>query len=167
MRSLLSQVRRRALGAALLPCALFAVACGGGNKETLEKRVANLQEELTRVQNTNDRLAERVQALEIVGMRAPKAAPEAAPEAAPAAEPGSERVARPTLKVVKLAPGATAPAGEPEAETPAAEDEKGPRPVIKDHGVRAPAWAKPPAPRATGAPMGQNAGARRPAPQGT
>lgn len=163
MRSLLSQVRRRALGVALLPCALFAVACGGGNKETLEKRVASLQEELTRVQNTNDRLAERVQALEIVGMRAAKAAP----EAAPAAEPVEERVARPTLKVVKLAPGAAAPAGEQEAETPVAEEEKGPRPVIKDHGARAPAWVRPPAPRATGAPMGQNAGASRPAPQGT
>lgn len=129
----------------------------------MEKRVANLQEELTRVQNTNDRLAERVQALEIVGMRSARAAP----EAAPTAEPEEARVARPTLKVVKLAPGAASPAGEPEAETPAPAEEKGPRPVIKDHGAKPPAWAKPPAPRATGAPMGQNAGAPRPAPQGT
>lgn len=129
----------------------------------MEKRVANLQEELTRLQNTNDRLAERVQALEIVGMRGQKGAA----EAAPAAEP-EERVAPPALKVVKLAPsGATAPAAEPEAEEPApAAEEKGPRPVIKDYGVKAPAGFKP-VPRAAGAPLGQNAGAPRPAPQGT
>jgi hypothetical protein len=149
---------------AVVPYALFAAGCGGGNREALEKRIAGLQEEVTRVQNTNDRLAERVQALEIVGMRAPKAA---AAEAAPAAEPEETRVARPTLKVVKLTPGATAPTAEPAAEEPTAAEEKGPRPVIKDYGVRAPAWAKPPVPRATGAPMGQNAGAPRPAPQGT
>jgi len=169
MRSLSSQARRRALFAALFPCALFAAACGGGNREALEKRVANLQEELTRVQNVNDRLAERVQALEISGMRGTKAAPEpaaAAPNAPESATP-EDRIARPNLKVVKLAPGAAAAPVEPEPEEPVPVEEKGPRPVIKDHGARpAPAWQKP-APRAGTPPVSQNAGASRPAPKGT
>lgn len=162
MRSLHTHFRL-GLGAVLVPCAFLAVGCGGGNREALEKRVAGMQDELTRLQNTNDRLAERVQALEIVGMRASK--PAAAAE--PAAEP-EERVARPNLKVVKLAPGnaTAAPEPEPAAEEPAPAEEKGPRPVIKDYGARPPAVVRP-LPRAPGAPLGQNAGAPRPAPQGT
>jgi hypothetical protein len=165
MRSLLPKVRRLAFGAALVPCALLSVACGGANRDAMEKRVANLQDELTRLQNTNDRLAERVQALEIVGMRTPRA-----PEPAAAAEPEETRVARPVLKVVKLAPGAGgAPvaAAEPEAEPgPAPAEEPGPRPVIKDHGAKGPpAWKA--APRAGTTPLRQTGGPARPAPKGT
>ncbi len=149
----------------LFACAAFAAGCGGANRDAMEKRVANLQDEVTRLQNTNDRLGERVQALEITSMhpRAPTAA------AAPAAEAEESRVARPALKVVKLGPGQSAPSAEPvaEPEPEPAEEESGPRPVIKDHGARTPAWMKKPTPRAGTAPMGQNAGARRSAPQGT
>lgn len=153
----------------LVACAALSAACGGGNRETLEKKMSGLQDEVTRLQNTNDRLAERVQALEITSMRAgPAGAGAGASAAAPAQE--ESRVARPTLKVVKVGPGTTAPAAEAEVE-PEPADDSGPRPVIKDHGgpagARAPAWAKPQAPRAGSPPMGQNAGARRPAPQGT
>lgn len=156
----------------LVACAAFSAGCGGGNRETLEKKMSGLQDEVTRLQNTNDRLAERVQALEITSMRG---APQAAAAAAAAPVPEESRVARPNLKVVKMGPGTAAPAAEPEPEPEPAEDD-GPRPVIKDHGtppaggakwVRPAAWGKPQAPRAGGPPMGQNAGARRPTPQGT
>ncbi|MBK7585988.1 MAG: hypothetical protein IPI67_38105 [Myxococcales bacterium] len=166
MRSLLSLARRSALGLVVVPCALFAVACGGSNRDALEKRVATMQEELTRVQNTNDRLAERMQALEIIGMRGQRTA-EAPSQPA---EPEETRVARPTLKVVKLGPGAAAAPAEPEAEEAPAAEEKGPRPVLKEYGAK-PGAAKPfgwrPAGRAIGAPMGQNKPGKPAAPQGT
>lgn len=145
--------------------AAIAAGCGGSNRDAMEKRVANLQDEITRLQNTNDRLGERVQALEITSMR-PRAP---AADAAAAAESEESRVARPALKVVKLGPGqpapGAAPAAEPEPEP--VEEETGPRPVIKDHGAKTPAWMKPAKPRAGAAPVGQNAGARGKAPQGT
>ncbi len=64
------QSRHRAWGTLVaLPLALFAVACGGG-RDNLEKRLSSLQEDVTRLQNTNDRLSERLQAIEIQRMQA-------------------------------------------------------------------------------------------------
>ncbi len=161
MRSLLD-TQFRALGPALLPLVLLATACGGSNREALEKKVANLTDEVTRVQNANDRLAERLQALEIAGMQGRTAAPQA-PAAVEATE---ERVARPNLKVVKLAPGATTPQAEAELESAPPVEEGGPRPVLRDYGARPPAPKV--VPRAVAAPMGQtSSGAPRTSPQGS
>lgn len=127
----------------------------------MEKRLSSLQEEVTRLQNANDRLAERLQAVEIRGLRSPE-------EKERAIAPEDTRVVRPQLRVVKVTPGSSA---EPEPATPepepAAEEEKGSRPVLRDHGAPPlPPWAKP---RATAGGMGQNrAGAPvRKNPQGT
>ncbi len=94
----------------------------------MEKRVSGLQEEVTRLQNSGDRLAERLQALEISALQA-------RPTRAEEAKKGEERVVRPPLKVVHVGPGDSAPA---EDEALAAQDpeESGPRPVLRDHGSK-------------------------------
>jgi hypothetical protein len=159
---LFSRVGR--LGPVILPFLLVVVGCGSG-KDAMEKRLSSLQEEVTRLQNTNDRLAERMQALEIQGF----AAHAAAKEEAKALGPEDTRVVRPPLKVVKVAPGDGPIRDEgagPDAEaTP--EDSGEARPVLRDHGgPPTPAWAKR---RAKPRSMGQNqsgTGARK-NPQGT
>jgi hypothetical protein len=103
---------------------LLTAACGG-NKDALEKRVSGLQEEVTRLQNGNDRLAERLQALELSMMRSE-------PRAATEKPPSDDRVVRPPLKVVHMGPGSEG-AVEEEAPEPTAQPEA-PRPVLKDHG---------------------------------
>jgi hypothetical protein len=144
----------------LLPFALILAGCGSG-RDAMEKRLVSLQDEVTHLQNSNDRLAERLQAIEIQGINARKQ-----PEKA-GVEPEDTRVVRPELRVVKVAPGGgggeEAAAPEPEA---AAEDGT-PRPVLRDYGKPpAPAWA---VPRARGAAMGQTGSGApvRKNPQGT
>ncbi len=125
---------------ALLPASLACAACGGGSKDSLEKRVTSLQEELTALQNQHDRLADRLQALET---RAQQAAPSRAP-AKDADE--EERLSRPPLKVVKLEPGSEArPSAEPDEAVAPDEKDSGPRPVIREYGKPA-SPAKAPAP---------------------
>lgn len=131
----------------LVSLVLLCAACGG-NKDALEKKVSGLQEEVTRLQNGNDRLAERLQAVELGVMRSePRSLTE---------KPSSEdkdRVVRPPLKVVHMGPGNENVAEEEVAEpTPAPETEK--RPVLKDYGSG----------RATKGGMGQTA-PRRPSVQ--
>jgi hypothetical protein len=145
----------------LAPLCLIFAGCGGSSRDAMEKRLSSLQEEVTHLQNSNDRLAERLQALEIQGLKAGSSPAKAE------VEPEDTRVVRPQLRVVKVGP-----AGEERAEDapPAAEavaDESNePRPVIKDHGAPPlPPWAK--ARARTGA-MGQTrSGAVRKNPQGT
>lgn len=159
---LFSRVGR--FGPVFLPFLLFVVGCGGG-KDMMEKRLSSLQEEVTRLQNTNDRLAERLQALEIQGF----AAHAAAKSEEKALGPEDTRVVRPPLKVVKVEPGDSPIREEgaaPEAEA-APEDGGEARPVLRDHGTPpAPPWAKA---RARARSMGQNQSgtAARKNPQGT
>jgi hypothetical protein len=111
----------------LVSLVLLCAACGG-NKDALEKKVSGLQEEVTRLQNGNDRLAERLQAVEM-GML--KSEPRSLSQSS--AENDKDRVVRPPLKVVHVGPGSENVAEEEAAEpTPAPVEEK--RPVLKDYG---------------------------------
>jgi hypothetical protein len=122
--------RKLCLRALVALAGLGALGCGSG-KDALEKRLASLQEELVAVQNSNDRLAERLMVLEMRQAQAPSAAPARRDTPAEPAE-DSGVIERPPLKVVRLAPGAKPQAEGPE---PAEEaEETGPRPVIRDLG---------------------------------
>lgn len=128
-------MKSRKLCALSVLAGLAALGCGSG-KDALEKRVASLQEELVAVQNSNDRLAERLAALEIRQAQSP--APARARAAAPAASDeaeapeGQDVIERPPLKVVRLAPGSQAQgAGTDPAEE---SEDSAPRPVIRDLG---------------------------------
>jgi hypothetical protein len=124
----------------LISLVLVCAACGG-NKDALEKKVSGLQEEVTRLQNGNDRLAERLQAVELSLL---KSEPTRQSDRRPAGEP--DRVTRPPLKVVHVGPGNENVPDEPAADVvPEPETEK--RPVLKDYGSG----------RATKGGMGQNA----------
>ncbi len=108
---------------------LAAVGLGGCSSglEGVEKRLASLQDEITKLQNQNDRLVERVDAVEV------REARQSQPKPAPAAA-SSER---PSLKVVKVVPEDTAGMPSPQVEAPApgeAADDPSPRPVIKLRG---------------------------------
>jgi hypothetical protein len=121
-------------------CALSAlaglVALGCNNdKDALEKRVVSLQEELIAVQNSNDRLAERLAALEVRQAQFPAPARVRAAAAAPEDETPAEAegvIERPPLKIVRLAPSSQAPG--PSADPAEESDDSAPRPVIRDLG---------------------------------
>lgn len=97
--------------------ALFSVApltgCAG-QRAAFEKQVAALEDEVTVLQNANDRLEERIAALELSQAARP----------APPPEDSVAKASKPELEVVKLAPKA-----EPAGESDAAEGEKGKRPA--------------------------------------
>jgi hypothetical protein len=125
----------------------------------MEKRVKGLQEEVTRLQNSQDRIAERLQAIEIQRLRSP---PSVAPTAE-SADTAPKEVSRPPLKIVKVQPGPeTAPPADGAVAQGAAEDDGAPRPVIKDHGQKPAWWQKPKAKpaatvaRAPASGLGQN-----------
>src|SRR5262245_19563514 len=96
----------------LLAGVLMCAAGCGKDHDATEKRLRQLQDELTRLQNSSDRLEERLTVLELRPLEA------SAPHAA-AAEVAPETLERPPLQVVRLAPGEskTQPA---EAEPPRA-----------------------------------------------
>ncbi|HET9960353.1 MAG TPA: hypothetical protein VFQ61_37940 [Polyangiaceae bacterium] len=112
----------------LLSCILSALALScSSDRDAVEKRLAGLREDITRLQSQNDRLAERVEVLES------RPAPVSAPQ------PTEPRAERPPLKIVRLYPGEASPtAGEPDASTELPVDERpdapGNRPVIRLRG---------------------------------
>ncbi len=118
--------------AQVLGCGVALVTllgCSSG-LEGVEKRLSSMQDEITRLQNQNDRLVERVDAMEV---REAKQA-SAAPAPAPAAQPTSER---PSLKVVKVVPGDDSGMPSPQVGTQPpgeAADDPSPRPLIKLRG---------------------------------
>lgn len=106
--------------------ALFGCSSG---LEGVEKRLSSMQDEITRLQNQNDRLVERVDAME--GREA-----KAAQAAKPSATAGAA-AERPSLKVVKVVPEDTTGMPSPQVGTQApgdAADDPTPRPVIKLRG---------------------------------
>ena len=114
----------------LLTAAGVLGACGGGHDD-LAKRLASVQADLVKVQSHNDRLEQRLEALE---MRSREPAP-----VRPAAESAS--TGRPPLMVVKLEPddethdaAANAPTAALRPEESAAD--QSPRPVIRVYGSR-------------------------------
>ncbi len=118
---------------ALLTSAALLSGCGS-DKDKIQKRLTEMREEITRLQNSQDRVGERLMALEM-HQAAPKNT-SAQKKKAPAKE---ERVERPPLKVIKLTPGSAAEAGEPKQ--PA--DDKKPRPTIKLRGKEGALFARP------------------------
>jgi hypothetical protein len=102
--------------------------CGSG-LEGVDKRLAAMQDEITKVQSQNDRLVERLDAVE-----ARQAKVESAKPAPPAVGTATER---PSLKVVKVVPEDTSGMPSPQVGTQApgeAADDPSPRPVIKLRG---------------------------------
>jgi hypothetical protein len=154
----------------LIFCALTVAGCGGSNKESLEKKVRGLQDEVTRLQNSQDRVAERLQSLEIQTLREKPAA------AGATAKEESNAIVRPPLKVVKLTPGTASGSNEaapPAMAEAAPEDDGAVRPVLRDYGEKPKPWQKAPgkpAATSTRAPaprLGQNDSGPPPAtPQG-
>ncbi len=109
---------------ALAGVAVFALSGCAAEGADLEKRLAKMQEELTRVQSQTDRMAERLDAVELRQATAPQKE-----ERVASAEP--ETLSRPKLKVVRVDAEGD-PAAEETVNTPA--DEAGPRVVIQGEG---------------------------------
>lgn len=115
----------------LLAAAVFLGACGGGHDD-LTKRLASIQADLIKVQGHNDRLEQRLEALE---MRSREPAP-IRPATAESATNG-----RPPLMVVKLEPEDEAHDAPTNAPTAALRPEdsaadQSPRPMIRVYGSR-------------------------------
>jgi hypothetical protein len=107
---------------------LLPTAGCASDRDAIDKRMAGLRDDITRLQAENDHLGERVDALEVKGPAPAKAA----------ATPAEPKVERAPLKVVKLVPGeGPAPSGDAEAPELAADerpDAPGTRPVIRLRG---------------------------------
>lgn len=121
---------------ALMLGGMLAVALLGGCSSGLEgvdKRLSAMQDEIVRVQNQNDRLVERIDAIELRQAKAEGAKSEPAKAKAAAGAPPE----RPSLKVVKVVPEDTSGMPSPQVGTvPPGEaaDDPSPRPVIKLRG---------------------------------
>jgi uncharacterized coiled-coil protein SlyX len=108
---------------------LALVGCSSG-LEGVDKRLSALQDEITKMQNQNDHLVERIDAMEVHQASADRAAK---PTQGPSGV--SER---PSLKVVKVLPEDTSGMPTPQVGTQApgdAADDPSPRPVIKLRGA--------------------------------
>jgi hypothetical protein len=112
----------------------LSAACAS-NQTPLDKELATLRDQITRLENGTDRLEERLAALEL----APKAQAKHEPDE-PVVEPSSVRgeLVRPELEVVKLDPNLANPS--PVSEAPSDEPEHGDtgrrRPLISGQGQR-------------------------------
>jgi tol-pal system protein YbgF len=130
MRPLLSSSLSIAL---VLTLGASVTACAGQSQAT-KKHLADLEDTVTRLQNGQDRLEERLVALELNSRQHHQKK-----ESASASEPSDP--ARPELAVVKLAPGGSQDAEAPgrgEIDMPPAdpppESDDGPRPVLRASG---------------------------------
>jgi hypothetical protein len=108
---------------------LAALASGCGTNDDVKKRLAALQDQLSVLQNSNDRLVERMAALELAS--APRKA-----SAPGGAEAGL--LERPELRVVKVDPAAASSADsapvEDAAPAPSEAGDDAPRPLIRGSG---------------------------------
>ncbi len=128
----MAAMRRASVLWAVFVGASAAFGCAGGRSD-LEKKVRALQDEVTLLHNSNDRLEDRLAAMEL-GLAEAAVGQRQAPPA--------ERLARPPLKVVRLDPGAPdpvarsepSPAPLPEAPSAGADAE---RPLIRGEGTEA------------------------------
>ncbi len=132
--SILSRILRdlaRVLGTA---GALAAVGCSGG-QDKFQKELDSLQEQVVRMQGEQDRMSERLVAMEAIG--ASPAAQVKKRADGESDEAGFEE--RPRLKVVQMAPDAdAAPADESESVAlPQQVDEDAKRPKIELNGTKA------------------------------
>jgi hypothetical protein len=114
--------------ALVLGCCFALAGCSSG-LEGVDKRLAAMHDEITKIQNQNDHLVERLDAVE-----ARQAKVETAAKPAAQASGTSER---PSLKVVKVVPEDNSGMPSPQVGTPPpgeAADDPSPRPVIKLRG---------------------------------
>jgi hypothetical protein len=84
-------------GLGILVYTAIGLAACGGNQEATKRQLQKLQDEVRRVQNTADRLEERLAALELRNV------PGVATEARKSDE--AQPIYRPRLKVIHMAPG--------------------------------------------------------------
>jgi hypothetical protein len=146
--------------AGVLMAAAACMACGG-EADAHKKRVRELEEELTRLQNTHDRLDERITSLELSRQVPHETANPPAKSAGEASEqPQTANLERPPLKVFRLAPAGNAAAAAPVAVEEHAEEETGePRPLIRGRGQnieKAPGTPAQAGPKARPANLSQN-----------
>jgi hypothetical protein len=118
----------RVLGVAVAFASSALFGCGGSDQ--LKKQVASLETQLTSVRADQDRLEERLAAVELASSVPPRTAP---------ASQGQERVEHPRLKVIHLAPeDESSSASEPSDESSANPTKGQPsrRPIIRGTGDR-------------------------------
>ena len=125
--------KARVLGCCVAIASLV-VSLGGCSSglEGVDKRLSAMQDEISKVQSQNDRLVERVDAMEVRQAKVESAKPAAAATAGT-----SNAAERPNLKVVKVVPEDTSGMPSPQVGTQApgeAADDPSPRPVIKLRG---------------------------------
>ncbi|HEX6766041.1 MAG TPA: hypothetical protein VF103_11200 [Polyangiaceae bacterium] len=117
-------MRSACIFSTLVGLAISSLSGCASEGDALEKRLAKLQEDLTRVQSQTDRMAERLDAVELRQATAPQKEERVA-SAAPAT------VSRPKLKVVRVE--ADGEVADETAENGPADD-TGPRVVIQGEG---------------------------------
>ncbi len=112
---------------------LCAVSLGlfsgcASDSNAVEKRLSQLRDDIRKLQNDNDRVSERLEAVEL--RQAQEVAARNAPKAPGAA---AETVSRPRLKVLHLSPGDDSPPAEGSAVQPASQDSAPPM-ILKGQG---------------------------------
>lgn len=117
--------RHRTTWVAVLVLAPAIFGCGSSDR--LKKQVSGLETQLTALRADQDRLEERLAAVELSSSVPSHAAPAAA-----------ERVERPRLKIIHLSPDDQEPAAEKAVEPPpaSAPDSAARRPIIRGTGDR-------------------------------
>jgi len=119
--------------AATLRSLLCAVSLGlfsgcASDSDAVEKRLSQLREDIRKLQNDNDRVSERLEAVELRQAQAV-----AANNAPKAPSTGAETVSRPRLKVLHLTPDDEKPPTEGAAGEPAGQDSAPPM-ILKGQG---------------------------------
>jgi len=116
---------RRSLSVLAVLLSPMLSACGGS--EGMKKQVAGLETQLTAMRADQDRLEERLAALELSASQSSHAG----------GAPAAERVERPRLKVIHLAPDEDGAPAEPANEAPApSTNDTAHRPIIRGTGDR-------------------------------
>lgn len=126
--------RHRTILVAVLLLAPAFVGCGSSDR--LKKQVSGLETQLTSLRADQDRLEERLAAVELTSAVPPRGTASARDAAAAAA--AADRVERPRLKIIHLSPDDQEPPADRATEPPAssAPDSSARRPIIRGTGDR-------------------------------
>lgn len=111
----------------VLAVLLSPMLSGCAGSDGLKKQVAGLETQVTTMRADQDRLEERLAALELSGSQSSHGA----------GSPAAERIERPRLKVIKLSPDDDGASAEPVNEAPApSTTDSAHRPIIRGTGDR-------------------------------